>query len=128
MSNEEAIKQLEDLREHCSAMINNTCIGGDYIWRNDVEALDMAIKALTILANKPPTNDWEEYADKLYILAYKRGWNDAKESDKVGHWYKVNSGDICYTCSRCGATNASGTKYNYCPHCGARMSESEVEE
>ena len=60
-----------------------------------------AVKALTILANKPPTEN------------------------KVGHWYKTNSGDICYTCSFCGVTNASGTKYNYCPHCGARM-ESEV--
>ena len=43
---------------------------------------------------------------------------------KTGHWYK-SSCDICYTCSFCGVTNASGTKYNYCPHCGAKMEEVE---
>ena len=40
------VKQLEDLREHCSGMINNTSIGGADIWRKDVEALDLAIWAL----------------------------------------------------------------------------------
>ena len=33
---------------------------------------------------KPPTDDWEEYADKLWHIAYKRGWNDAKESENMG--------------------------------------------
>jgi len=47
---------------------------------------------------------------------------------KTGHWYKANSYNICYTCSNCGVTNASGTKYNYCPHCGAKMTESEEKE
>ena len=43
------------------------------------------------------------------------------ENADMGHWYKANGVDICYTCSKCGVTNASGTKYNYCPHCGAKM-------
>ena len=47
---------------------------------------------------------------------------------KTGHWCKTNNGDICYTCSFCGVTNASGTRYNYCPHCGAKMEEKEVME
>ena len=43
------------------------------------------------------------------------------ENADTGQWYKANSYDICYTCSNCDVTNASGTKYNYCPHCGAKM-------
>ena len=41
-------------------------------------------------------------------------------AEKVGHWYK-KSHEICYTCDQCRSTNASGTKYNFCPHCGAKM-------
>lgn len=42
---------------------------------------------------------------------------------KKGKWIK-NSWEICYTCTRCWKTNPSGTKYPYCPNCGAEM-ESE---
>ena len=44
---------------------------------------------------------------------------------KTGHWYRKHSWEICFTCSECGTTNASGTKYNYCPSCGCRMEERE---
>ena len=45
---------------------------------------------------KPPTNDWEEYADKLWNIAYKRGWNDAKESENMGLTIEVdNNEDLC---------------------------------
>ena len=41
-------------------------------------------------------------------------------AEKVGHWIKKEH-EICFTCNRCWVTNASGTKYNYCPNCGAKM-------
>ena len=31
---------------------------------------------------KPPTDDWEQYADKLYELAYKHGYDDAMKQVK----------------------------------------------
>lgn len=31
---------------------------------------------------KPPTDDWEEYADKLWHIAYKRGRNDVMKQVK----------------------------------------------
>lgn len=47
------------------------------------------------------------------------------QEPKTGHWYRKHSWEIFFTCSECGTTNASGTKYNYCPSCGARMVERE---
>ena len=41
MNREEAIAQLEDLREHCEGFTNE-----DSVWSEDVEALNIAINAL----------------------------------------------------------------------------------
>ena len=41
MNREEAIAQLEDLREHCEGFTNE-----DSVWSEDVEALNIAIDAL----------------------------------------------------------------------------------
>lgn len=41
MTREEAIAQLEDLREHCEIFINE-----DSVWSDDVEALNIAIDVL----------------------------------------------------------------------------------
>lgn len=41
----------------------------------------MMSKEEAIKECKPPTDDWEYYADRLYTLAYEHGWNDAKESE-----------------------------------------------
>ena len=45
-----------------------------------------------------------------------------------GHWIKDN--DIDYGCSACGRRQLwmNATIYEYCPHCGAIMDESEGEE
>lgn len=43
---------------------------------------------------------------------------------KMGHWTKKEN-EICFTCNQCWTTNASGVKYNFCPNCGAKMTESE---
>ena len=44
-----------------------------------------------------------------------------------GHWIEVDNG---YICSECDIIRAKGTtgKYNYCPNCGADMTDKENEE
>jgi len=46
MTNKEAGDQLENLRAHCSNMLRHTFTDGEDIWGKDLEALDLAIKAL----------------------------------------------------------------------------------
>jgi hypothetical protein len=119
----EAVKQLEDLREHCSGMINNTSIGGADIWGKDVEALDLAIKAL----EQEPCEDvisrdellkaidtWDKFgcdADtKLVpyqdhyisyihyddVIKCIKGMPSITPQPKTGHWntYKLSQGGI----------------------------------
>lgn len=45
MTKEEALKQLEDLREHCKEYIKED-EEGFAVWSDDVEALNIAIDAL----------------------------------------------------------------------------------
>jgi len=46
MTNKEAGERLENLRAHCSNMLRHTFTDGEDIWSKDLEALDLAIKAL----------------------------------------------------------------------------------
>lgn len=46
MTNEEAREQIKNLRAHCSNMLRHTFTDGEDIWGKDLEALDLAIKAL----------------------------------------------------------------------------------
>lgn len=66
MTNEEAISVLNMIETHGSL---------------PTKAKEMSIKALEFQASvkecKPPTDNWEQYADKLYELAYKHGYDDA---------------------------------------------------
>lgn len=45
MKNEETIKQLQSLKEHCKTMADETDENRD-IWKKDVQALDIAILRL----------------------------------------------------------------------------------
>ena len=74
---------------------------------------------------------------------YITGWNDAisaimtfqptvdAEPVKRGKWIKADSQQYfrkhypCFTCSECGYRKDSQKKWNYCPHCGARMDEDD---
>lgn len=47
---------------------------------------------------------------------------------KHGHWIEDRIGDehwLCYDCSECG--NMETVKSNYCPWCGAKMIDEEIE-
>ena len=49
------------------------------------------------------------------------------EPVRHGKWIKADSQQYfrkhypCFTCSECGYRKDSQKKWNYCPHCGARM-------
>ena len=93
--------------------------------------------------------DWSipEFTSEMSLAqqAYHRGWNDAIDAIveneptaddvvevKHGVW-SLNIDDWfgdCYKCSACGEEfilnegNPKDNGYNYCPNCGARMSDS----
>lgn len=54
---------------------------------------------------------------------------------KIGHWIEKDGfdGDTYYDCSECGESfclidgTPTDNLYNYCPNCGAKMTESEEE-
>ena len=93
MTREEAIRLLDLNREYLK---NTNNIG----LKDDIEALDMAIKAL-----EEKTGHWKVVSD---------GFGD--------------SSYIC-ECSECKDTvwvyKDADRKWNYCPNCGAKMAESE---
>ena len=86
-STEESNMRISDIirkRESISSelmksIVNSTVVSDD---------VNMVIKALekqkAISELQPPTDDWENYADRLYDLAYLSGYNDglvAKRGD-----------------------------------------------
>lgn len=72
--------------------------------------------------------DWDrltdanyEHTERIFVKA-KNGKEVEFVKPHKGHWYKKPH-EVCYTCDQCRTTNASGVKYNFCPHCGACMKE-----
>ena len=59
-------------------------------------------KEQTIKDNTPPTDDWEHYADRLYELAYKHGYDKAMrvvddikaEIPSLSHWQSDDGQDL----------------------------------
>lgn len=55
-----------------------------------------------------------------------------KQEPKSGHWQKISADKYSehaayyFRCSECGKDIIG--EHNYCPNCGAKMTESEVEE
>ena len=64
MTRTEAIRQLETLRDHCRSMIRD--VYEDGIWVQDVEALDVALAALTP-QNEPLSVLINDEPDRAYI-------------------------------------------------------------
>ena len=117
-------------------------LGEQTLTQNQInEALDMAIKAL----EQQPCEDCISRQAVLDLI--NADWKyEGLETDvaslppvtlqqKIGHWINLEKtkykGRVIpfwgrYECSKCGG-HGEGT-FNYCPKCGARMAESEVEE
>lgn len=76
------------------------------------EALDMAIAALeqqeAIKSCTPPSDDWEHYADRLYDIAYKSGYEQGKKDAEQNRW-------IPFKCRK--ATEDDGTSFDYIMDC-----------
>lgn len=92
--------------------------------------LAMALEVIERLPSVTPAEKQEpKYCDRNICMANEYNGIGCAECEvtksqetKMGHWYKKPH-EICYTCDQCRTTNASGTKYNFCPHCGAKMQE-----
>lgn len=69
--------------------------------------------------------DTEDVLDKaLYNFAHGKLIETSTAEPRKGKWVQRPGGYICiYMCSECGAV---GHRTAFCPHCGARMEESDV--
>jgi rubrerythrin len=125
MTREEAVKRLKEARSTIQP------------FRYVDEAIDYAIKSLEQELTEDAISRqavMEHYStgeiahchhiSRNNLLDFVEQLPSVTPMEKVGHWYKKPH-EICYTCDQCGTTNASGVKYNFCPHCGARMQEAE---
>ena len=98
MTREEAITQLDLLLEYCESMMTS-----EYpVWRRDCEALQMLIATLRPVSREQVEKVWR------------------------GEW----TGNFNAHCSRCDTFSTMayiGQGGNFCPHCGALMTDEAVE-
>lgn len=99
MTREEAITQLEILREYCESMM----AGDEPVWRRDCEALSFALTALRPVSR--------EQVERM-----------------AGEWVQdINKGPAVFYCSSCGESfeihSYEFQKYRFCPFCMAPMTD-----
>lgn len=100
MTRREVIEQLESLLAHCKTMLEI-----DEIWERDCEALNIAIAAL-----RGPTREQVEKIWKSEWVYSSCEWNLPK-------------------CPKCGCNSKDATyghKNNFCPRCGAAMTNTAM--
>ena len=111
MTREEAIVQIHGLKKYCEDMADSD-ESGSYVFDLDVQALDLALAALRPVSREQVEKvfggKWEE---ETYTTVSGRG--------RVIHSKKC-------TCSACGKANGRA-KTNFCPHCGAPITDEAVE-
>lgn len=102
MTRAEAIKQIESLFEHCEAMMTSD----EPVWSQDCEALKVALFAL-----RGPTR---EQVEKMRGRFFQAGIDDVAQDTWRCSWCLVQEfGDI--------------RGINFCPHCGAPMTDEAVD-
>jgi len=108
MTREEAIQVLESMKSEES-------------YNALIDLCNMAIESLSA---EPSGDEWEEYSEKLWKLAFERGQQSVRPK---GEWIfdgeKVNGGIKWCHCSVCGKTDTANIidRYHFCPNCGASM-------
>ena len=111
MTREEAIRQLQSLREHCRSMIRDEYEEG--IWVQDIAALDLALSALRPVGREQVEQVWRSYWD-----GFSNGYADGYEV--FDEWQ----------CRKCGfevETDEPETLPRFCPVCGAPMTDEAVQ-
>ena len=112
MTREEAIRQLQSLREHCRSMIRDEHENG--IWVRDTEALDLALSALRPVGREQVEKVWRgEWITKHYVDGILEGTN-FDECSKCGYQRVFENPEL-------------KTKYIFCPNCGAPMTDEAVQ-
>lgn len=111
MTREVAIRQLQSLRDHCQSMMRDEYEDG--IWVQDIEALDLALSALRPVSWEQVEQVWRSYWD-----GFSNGYADGYEV--YDEWQ----------CRKCGfevETDEPETLPQFCPACGAPMTDEAVQ-
>jgi len=93
MTLKEVIDQLKDLQMHCKEFADGD--EEDSIWKDDVQALDIAIKSVEKHTSKEPISEDAYYYTKFLCPICKGRVGDDEDGDIAG--------------------------YNYCPNCGQKI-------
>ncbi len=139
MNKEQIKKQMESLQEHCKDMMKS----GGVVWKEDVEALDIVIKALEqepcedCISRQAMLKEIRELSEyhtgdafnKDRVIRALRNLPSVYSAPKKGRWIPVTNGRGGHECSECGKYAPSFQSdrehlTDYCPNCGAKM-ESE---
>ena len=100
MIREEKIKRLKALKARCERLIVSSDRGPEE-WRKDAEALDLALTAL-----RPVSREQVEEWRGVWV-PYTNWWE--------------------FRCSICRGRIGNIKAYDFCPHCGAPMTDEAVE-
>ena len=100
MIREEKIKRLKALKSRCERLIVSSDRGPEE-WRKDAEALDLALSAL-----RPVSREQVEEWRGVWV-PYTNWWE--------------------FRCSICRGRIGNIKAYDFCPHCGAPMTDEAVE-
>jgi hypothetical protein len=111
MTQEEVTKRLKALKARCERLIVSSSAGNPEEWRKDAEAIDMAITALRPVSREQVEKVW-------------RGEWNYSHTTETDHFAVVK-------CSKCGHEAFAIALYvkdeNFCPHCGAPMTDEAVQ-
>ena len=111
MTQEEVTKRLKALKARCERLIVSSSAGNPEEWRKDAEAIDMAITALRPVSREQVGKVW-------------RGEWNYSHTTETDHFAVVK-------CSKCGHEAFAIALYvkdeNFCPHCGAPMTDEAVQ-
>lgn len=111
MTREEAIVQIHGLKKYCEDMADSD-ESGSYVFDLDVQALDLALAALRPVSR--------ERVEKVF----GGKWEEETYTTVSGRCRVIHSKKC--TCSACGKANGRA-KTNFCPHCGAPMTDEGVQ-
>ena len=106
MTREEAIVQIESLKNYCEYMADSD-ESGSYVSDLDAQALDLALSALRPVSREQVDKMWRgEWMFKPFYKGTSRG---------------------VIECQKCKGAFEGSVGFNFCPSCGAPMTEEAVD-